>query len=82
MRKSAEEHLRAIAAEEEITKLEELIVLCNSRRGQAARSFQELIAAGYLRGLPRDPSGAPYVFEAGGHVRLNPRSSVDLSLLH
>ena len=50
IRKSAEDHLRAIEAEEEITKLEELIALYNSRQGRPARSFQDLVVAGYLRG--------------------------------
>jgi hypothetical protein len=81
IRKNAEEHLMAIEATEEITKLEALVALYNSRQGLPARSFQALVAAGYLRAPPRDPSGAPYLLEAGGRVRLNPRSSVDLGLL-
>jgi hypothetical protein len=81
IRKNAEDHLIAIKAEEEITKLDELLALYNSRQGRPARSFQALVVAGYLRALPRDPSGAPYILDAGGRVRLNPRSSVELSLL-
>ncbi len=81
IRKSAEDHLMAIEAKEEITKLEALVALYNSRQGRPARSFQALVAAGYLRALPRDPSGAPYSLDAGGRVQLNPRSSVELSLL-
>jgi hypothetical protein len=81
IRKNAEDHLIAIEAEEEITKLDELIALYNSRQGRPARSFQALVTAGYLRALPRDPLGVPYILDAGGRVRLNPRSSVELSLL-
>jgi len=81
IRKNAEDHLMAIEAAEEITKLAELVALYNSRQGGPAHSFQALVVAGYLRALPRDPSGAPYIIDAGGRVRLNPRSSVDLSLL-
>jgi hypothetical protein len=81
IRKNAEEHLMAIQAADDIAKLRELIALYNSRQEPPARSFQALVAAGYLRALPRDPSGKPYVLGADGHVRLNPRSSVDLSLL-
>jgi hypothetical protein len=81
MRKSAEEHLMAIEAEEEITKLDELTALYKLRQGRSARSLQALVLAGYLRALPRDPSGALYILDVGGRVRLNPRSSVDLSLL-
>jgi hypothetical protein len=81
IRKNAEDHLTALEAAEEITKLGELVALYNSRQGQPARSLQTLVVAGYLRALPRDPSGAPYILDAGGRVRLSPRSSVDLSLL-
>jgi tetratricopeptide (TPR) repeat protein len=81
IRKNAEEHLMAIKATEEITKLDELLALYNSRQGRPARSLQALVVAGYLRATPRDPSGAPYILDPGGRARLNPRSSVDLSLL-
>ena len=81
IRKSAEDHLMALQAQEEITKLNELVALYNLRQGRPARSFQALVAAGYLRTPPRDPSGAPYILALGGRVRLNPRSSVDASLL-
>ena len=81
IRKNAEDHLMAIQASEEIAKLNELTALYNERQGQPARSFQALVAAGYLRALPRDPSGKPYILDTDGRVKLNPRSSVDLSLL-
>jgi hypothetical protein len=81
IRKNAQDHLIALEAAEEMTKLGELVALYNSRQGRPARSFQALVIAGYLRALPRDPSGAPYILDAGGRVRLNPRSSVDLGLL-
>jgi hypothetical protein len=81
IRKNAEDHLMAIQATEEITKLGELVALYNSRQERPARSLQALVVAGYLRALPRDPSGTPYILDASGRVRLSPRSSVDLSLL-
>ena len=81
IRKNAEEHLMALEATGEITRLSELVALYNSRQGKPVHSLQELVVAGYLRALPRDPSGKPYILDAGGHVRLNPRSLMDLSLL-
>jgi hypothetical protein len=81
IRKSAEQHLVAIEAEEQITRLNELTGLYKLRQGQPARSLQALVNAGYLRALPRDPSGALYILGADGHVQLNPRSRVDLSLV-
>ena len=81
IRKNAQDHLIALDAEEEMTKLGELVALYNSRQGRPARSLQALVVAGYLRALPRDPSGAPYILDAGGRVSLNPRSSIDLNLM-
>jgi len=81
IRKNAEEHLLALQATDEIAKLYQLVALYNSRQERPARSFQALVAAGYLRAVPRDPSGKPYILDPGGRVRLNPRSSVDLGLL-
>jgi aminoglycoside phosphotransferase (APT) family kinase protein len=81
IRKNAEDHLLAIQATEEIAKLQELVALYKQRQGQPLRSWQALVAAGYLRASPRDPAGKPYILDADGHVKLNPRSSVDLSLL-
>jgi hypothetical protein len=81
IRKSAEDHLMAIEAQEEIRKLNGLIGRFNAREGRRARSFQELVLSGYLRAAPRDPSGVPLILDAAGCVRLSPRSSVDLNLL-
>ena len=81
IRKNAEDHLMALQATEEIAKLAEVVALYNSRQERPARSFQALVAAGYLRAPPRDPSGKLYILDPGGRVRLNPRSPVDLSLL-
>jgi len=81
IRKNAEDHLMAIRATEDIAKLNELVALYNQHQGKPAPSFQALVAAGYLRALPRDPSGRPYVIDTEGRVKLSPRSSVDLSLL-
>ena len=81
IRKNAEDHLRAIQATEDIAKLNDLVALYNKRQPQPARTLQALVAAGYLRALPRDASGKPYILDAEGRVKLNPRSTVDLSLL-
>lgn len=81
IRKNAADHLLAIEASEQIAKLQDLAALYQSRERRPLRSFQELVAAGYLRALPRDPAGTPYVLAPGDRVKLNPRSTVDLGLL-
>ena len=36
--------------------------------------------AGYLRGLPIDPSGEPYIMGPDGRAHLAPKSKVDIRL--
>jgi tetratricopeptide (TPR) repeat protein len=81
IRKSAQEHLAALDAREQIDKLNALLNRFREREGRAARSLQDLLAAGYLTAAPRDPSGAPYVIGPGGQAALGPHSKVDLQLL-
>ncbi len=81
IRQSAEAHLLALDAQEQINALNVLLDHYRERQGHPAHSFQELVAAGYLRGLPVDPTGFPYVINAQGRTTLSPRGNVDLTLL-
>ncbi len=79
--KSAEQHLLALEAQEEVAHLDRLLARYRERAGQDARSFQALIAAGILSAIPRDPSGIPYCVGEDGRARLAPNTGVDLRLL-
>ena len=81
IRKSAEEHLLALQAQEEIEHLNRLLDQYRERQGQEPRSFQDLIAAGMLSTVPRDPSGIPYLLSRDGQAWLSPNTKVDLKLL-
>ncbi|MBZ5563601.1 MAG: hypothetical protein LAP13_14425 [Acidobacteriia bacterium] len=81
IRQSAEAHLLALDAEQQITALNALLDRYRDQQGHAASSFAELVVAGYLPGLPVDPTGVPYVIGAKGRTILGPRSKVDLALL-
>jgi hypothetical protein len=81
IRRSAEEHLAALDAREQIDKLNALLERFRESEGRAARSFQDLLAVGYLAALPRDPSGAPYILGPDGQAALGPGTQVDLRLL-
>ena len=81
IRKSAEEHLIALQAQEEMAALGRLLDQFRARSGRAVTSFEELVAVGALRAVPRDPTGAPYALGRDGSVRLSPQSKVDLRLL-
>jgi hypothetical protein len=81
VRQSALEHLAALEAREQIKQLNDLLIRYEEREYRLAGSFQELVAAGYLRAVPKDPSGVPYVVGADGRAALAPQSRVDLRLL-
>jgi tetratricopeptide (TPR) repeat protein len=81
MRENALEHLAALTAHEQIAALNRLIARFRSEHGRPARSIQDLISAGLLRGVPADPSGIPYVVGPDGQAALGPQSRVKLRLL-
>lgn len=81
IRRSAQEHLLALKAQEEMENLNRLLTQYQAREGREARSFRELIAVGLLSALPRDPSGALYRMGPDGRAALAPGSKVDLRLL-
>jgi len=81
IRRSAELHLAALDAQETLNRLDGLLSAYRQKEGREARSIQDLIAAGYLRGFPLDPSGEPFIIGADGRARLGPKSKVDLRLL-
>jgi tetratricopeptide (TPR) repeat protein len=80
IRRTAESHLAALDAFEALKKLDGLLGLYKLKAGHRARSFQDLIATGYLRGTPLDPSGEPFVIGPDGRATLGPKSKVDLTL--
>ncbi len=81
IRQSAAAHLLALDAEEQITALNASLERFRNQQGRAATTFNELMAAGYLPGLPVDPTGVPYVIGPEGRATLGPHSKVDLALL-
>jgi len=81
IRRSAEDHLAALDAQEQIDKLNALLALYQKREARSANLLQELVAAGYLRTVPRDPSGVAYVIDRNGRARLGSHSKIDLKLL-
>jgi hypothetical protein len=81
IRHSAQEHLFALAAQEEIGRLNDLLDAYARQFGRRARSLSDLRGAGYLRAVPQDPSGVAYVVGESGRAGLAPESKVDLRLL-
>jgi hypothetical protein len=81
IRVSAEDHLRALQAHEEMESLNALLRKYRQTVGRPAHSFHELVTAGLLRVEPRDPSAAPYRIGPDGLTALSTGSKIDLRLL-
>lgn len=81
IRRNAEDHLASFRAQDDLRQLNLLLVEYARRQGQPASSWQDLIAAGLLRELPRDPSGIPYRLNRDGRADLGAGSKIDLRLL-
>lgn len=52
---------------ENLLALQQAVERYRQRQGSAPQSLQQLLAAGMLRALPRDPFGGAYVIDANGH---------------
>jgi hypothetical protein len=81
IRRSAQDHLMALAAREDLGRLNSLLVRYREHSGHPARTFRELVVAGLLPRVPVDPSGASYAINSDGQADLSPASGVDLRLI-
>ena len=59
---------------EDIERLQQAINRIAERRGSAVDSWNDLRAAGVLRGIPLDPTGEPYRLSPGGRVGISQMS--------
>jgi tetratricopeptide (TPR) repeat protein len=81
IRHSADIHLAALDALEALKRLDGLLALYKQKEGQEAHSMQDLAATGYLRGIPLDPSGEPFIVGSDGHAALGSKTRIDLGLV-
>jgi hypothetical protein len=81
IRRSAQDHLATLTAQEDLGRLNSLLLRYRQNSRRPARSFGDLVAAGLLSRAPFDPSGAPYVIDSGGRAGLSAGSRVDLRLI-
>jgi len=63
-------HLNALQVDEDVTLLEELVSRYREKTGHLPRSFSDLTAANFLRGIPVDPLGHLYKLMPDGHVEV------------
>lgn len=70
IRLNAVAHLRALQVEDDVANLEKLTDDYRRGTGQFPSSFEDMIHAGMLRGMPVDPDRKPYKLMAGGRVEV------------
>ncbi len=68
IRANAAKHLRALRVDEEVSLLEKLVTGFHQRTGRWPANWAEMVAAGYLRSVPHDPTRRPYRLSPGGRV--------------
>jgi hypothetical protein len=68
IRVNAAKHLRALDVDESVPALEDMASRFHDRNGRWPAHWGDLIAQGYLRGVPLDPTGRPYRLASAGHV--------------
>ncbi|MEE8200392.1 MAG: hypothetical protein V3R29_04405 [Candidatus Acidoferrales bacterium] len=81
IRQNARAHLEGLLADEQIEQLQRLVDHYEEQTGRALESWRELLEKGFLRALPRDSQGYPYVLDPQGRVRLHPESPIEHSEL-
>lgn len=74
VKKNAEEHLKLMKVQLDLQEINRLADEFEKHTGHRPTRISELVQAGLLRELPRDPAGYPYVIGAEGKAGLHPES--------
>jgi hypothetical protein len=71
VKKNAEEHLALTQVDLDLKAINQVADEYEKRTGRRATRIGELVEAGLLKGMPRDPAGFSYVLGEGGKAELN-----------
>jgi hypothetical protein len=71
LKKNAETHLKLLKVQMDCNQIDAVSDEYEKRMGKRARRMSELVQAGVLRGIPKDPMGYPYVLGEDGRAELN-----------
>jgi len=74
IRQNAESHLRLLAVDLDLRTLDQFLDEYEKRTGKRATRMSELVEAGWLKKIPVDADGFPYVVGASGKAELNLKS--------
>jgi hypothetical protein len=70
--------LTQLDALDQIDALERVVNAYAQRSGSLPRTWEDVVRAGYLRGIPVDPERHPYQLDSSrGRVELDPRSPLN-----
>jgi tetratricopeptide (TPR) repeat protein len=75
IRQNALQHLVALQVDADVTELQRRVDLYREKTNRASSGWQDLIQAGLLQRIPRDPNNAPYVLTPGGTVQVQDAKS-------
>jgi len=70
VRETARMHIVSLEVDEIVPRLEERVEAYRSQTGRYPANWDEMVQAGYLRGVPMDPTGKPYQLAASGRVEV------------
>ena len=71
VRRNAAEHLILMRAALEMKAINQMADQFEKQTGHRAARISELVQAGLLKGIPKDPDGYPYVLGEGGKVEFD-----------
>jgi hypothetical protein len=76
LRQSADRALAQLDAMDQIDQLQAIVDRYRQQAGYPVSSWDTLIKAGLLRGVPFDPRGTPYELSVAGRVQVSAQSSL------
>src|SRR4051812_48618106 len=69
IRENALEHLAALRYDEQLERVIDRVQAATRQLGHTPASWEEMISAGFLRGVPLDPKGRPLLLMPDGRVQ-------------
>jgi tetratricopeptide (TPR) repeat protein len=76
IRENAIEHLQALRVDEDVTQLEQVVEKYRQQTKRPPSSMADLERAGFIHGVPVDPTGKPYKVTADGRIEVQDWKSI------